>query len=59
VTLLFLAQVYGLDLTIGQQVRVMVMSIVAGIGTAGVPGGLAAMVLIVAQSVGIPAEAWA
>ena len=56
VTLLFLAQVYGLDLSIGQQVRVMVMSIVAGIGTAGVPGGSLPMVLIVAQSVGIPAE---
>ena len=56
VTLLFLAQGYGLDLTIGQQVRVMVMSIVAGIGTAGVPGGSLPMVLIVAQSVGIPAE---
>jgi DAACS family dicarboxylate/amino acid:cation (Na+ or H+) symporter len=56
VTLLFLAQVYGLELGVGQQVRVMVMSIVAGIGTAGVPGGSLPMVLIVAQSVGIPAE---
>ena len=56
VTILFLAQAYGLDLTLGQQVRVMVMSIVAGIGTAGVPGGSLPMVLIVAQSVGIPAE---
>ena len=56
VTLLFLAQVYALDLTFGQQVRVMVMSIVAGIGTAGVPGGSLPMILIVAQSVGIPAE---
>jgi len=56
VTLLFLAQVYAIDLTLGQQLRVMVMSIVAGIGTAGVPGGSLPMVLIVAQSVGIPAE---
>jgi DAACS family dicarboxylate/amino acid:cation (Na+ or H+) symporter len=56
VTLLFLAQVYALDLTLGQQLRVMVMSIVAGIGTAGVPGGSLPMILIVAQSVGIPAE---
>ena len=56
VTLLFLAQVYALDLTLGQQIRVMVMSIVAGIGTAGVPGGSLPMILIVAQSVGIPAE---
>lgn len=56
VTVLFLAQVYGLDLTIGQQVRVLIMSILAGIGTAGVPGGSLPMVLIVAQSVGVPAE---
>jgi DAACS family dicarboxylate/amino acid:cation (Na+ or H+) symporter len=56
VTVLFLAQVYGLDLTPGQQVRVMLMSILAGIGTAGVPGGSLPMVLIVAQSVGVPAE---
>jgi DAACS family dicarboxylate/amino acid:cation (Na+ or H+) symporter len=56
VTVLFLAQVYGLDLNAGQQVRVMLMSILAGIGTAGVPGGSLPMVLIVAQSVGIPAE---
>jgi DAACS family dicarboxylate/amino acid:cation (Na+ or H+) symporter len=56
VTVLFLAQVYGLDLSGGQQVRVMLMSILAGIGTAGVPGGSLPMVMIVAQSVGIPAE---
>ena len=59
VTVLFLAQVYGLDLTVGQQVRVMIMSIVAGIGTAGVPGGSLPMVMIVAQSVGIPSEGMA
>jgi DAACS family dicarboxylate/amino acid:cation (Na+ or H+) symporter len=56
ITVLFLAQVYGLDLTLGQQVRVMLMSILAGIGTAGVPGGSLPMVMIVAQSVGVPAE---
>ena len=56
VTLLFLAQVYLLDLTLGQQIRVMIMSVVAGIGTAGVPGGSLPMILIVAQTVGIPAE---
>ncbi len=56
VTVLFLAQAYGLDLTAGQQVRVMIMSILAGIGTAGVPGGSLPMVMIVAQSVGIPVE---
>ncbi len=56
ITVLFLAQVYALDLTVGQQVRVMLMSILAGVGTAGVPGGSLPMVLVVAQSVGVPAE---
>lgn len=56
ITVLFLAQAYGLDLGAGEQLRVMVMSIVAGIGTAGVPGGSLPMVMIVAQSVGVPAE---
>jgi len=56
ITVLFLAQVYGLDLGAGQQVQVMLMSILAGIGTAGVPGGSLPMVMIVAQSAGIPAE---
>jgi DAACS family dicarboxylate/amino acid:cation (Na+ or H+) symporter len=59
VTVLFLAQLYALDLSLGQQIRVMVMSVVAGIGTAGVPGGSLPMVMLVAQSVGIPAEGMA
>jgi DAACS family dicarboxylate/amino acid:cation (Na+ or H+) symporter len=59
VTVMFLAQAYGIDLSLGEQARVMVMSIVAGIGTAGVPGGSLPMVLIVAQSVGIPADGMA
>ncbi len=56
ITVLFLAQVYGLDLGVGSQVRVLLMSILAGIGTAGVPGGALPMVLLLAQSVGVPAE---
>ena len=42
VTVLFLAQVYGLDLTVGQQIRVMVMSILAGVGHGRRAGRLAA-----------------
>ena len=56
VTVLFLAQVYGLHLTVSQQLNVMLMSVLAGVGTAGVPGGSLPMVMVVAQSVGIPAE---
>jgi Na+/H+-dicarboxylate symporter len=59
VTVLFLAQAYGIDLSAGEQVRVLLMSIVAGIGTAGVPGGSLPMVMVVAQSVGVPGEGMA
>ncbi len=56
ITVLFLAQVYGVDLTLGQQIAVVLMSILAGIGTAGVPGGSLPLIVIVMQSVGVPAE---
>lgn len=59
VTVVFLAQAYGVDLSLADQARVMVMSIAAGIGTAGVPGSSLPMVLLVAQSVGVPAEGMA
>ncbi len=56
VTVLFLAQVFGVDLTLGQQISVVLMSILAGIGTAGVPGGSLPLVVTVLVSVGVPAE---
>lgn len=56
ITVLFLAQVYGVDLSLAQQVQVVLMSILAGIGTAGVPGGSLPLIMILTQQVGIPAE---
>jgi len=56
VTVLFLAQVFGVDLTLTQQITVALMSILAGIGTAGVPGGSIPLVIVVLESVGVPGE---
>lgn len=56
ITVLFLAQVYGIDLSVAQQVQVVLMSILAGIGTAGVPGGSLPLIAVLLQSLGIPAE---
>ncbi len=56
VTVLFLAQVYGIDLSFAQQTTVVLMSILAGIGTAGVPGGSLPLILILLQQMGIPPE---
>ncbi len=56
ITVLFLAQIYGIDLSLGQQVQVAMMSILAGIGTAGVPGGSLPLIMILLTNLGIPAE---
>ncbi len=56
VVVLFLAQVFGIDLTLGQQLTVMVMAVLAGVGTAGVPGGSLPLIVIVLQTVGVPGE---
>lgn len=56
VVVLFLAQVFGVELTLAQQILVVLMSILAGVGTAGVPGGSLPMIVVVLQSVGVPGE---
>jgi len=56
VTVLFLAQFFGIELTTMQQIKVVLASILAGIGTAGVPGGSLPMIVLVLQSVGVPGE---
>ncbi len=56
ITVLFLAQVFGVELGITQQITVVLMSILAGIGTAGVPGGSLPLVAILLLRVGVPPE---
>jgi len=56
VTALFLAQVFGVELSISQQITVVFLCVLAGIGTAGVPGGSLPLVVLVLQSMGIPGE---
>ena len=56
VTVLFIAQVFGLDLTLSQQVFVVLMSVVVAIGSAGVPGGSIPLLMMLLGMVGIPME---
>jgi DAACS family dicarboxylate/amino acid:cation (Na+ or H+) symporter len=56
VVVLFLAQVFGVELTFAQQITVVLMSVLAGVGTAGVPGGSIPMIVLVLQSIGVPGE---
>lgn len=56
VTVLFLAQFFGIDLTVTQQVVVMLVCILGGVGTAGVPAGSLPVVAMILVMVGVPAE---
>jgi DAACS family dicarboxylate/amino acid:cation (Na+ or H+) symporter len=56
VTVIFLAQFFGVELGIGQQVMVMLVCILGGIGTAGVPSGSLPVVALICTMVGVPAE---
>ncbi|MDZ4308597.1 dicarboxylate/amino acid:cation symporter [Allopontixanthobacter sp.] len=56
VTVLFLAQFFGVDLTIADQIFVMIICILAGIGTAGVPGGSLPVIALILGGVGVPPE---
>jgi DAACS family dicarboxylate/amino acid:cation (Na+ or H+) symporter len=56
VTVLFLAQVFGVELTLAQQVTVVFICILGGIGTAGVPAGSIPVIIMILGTVGVPAE---
>jgi len=56
VTVLFLAQVFGVELSIGSQVIVVILSVMTAIGAAGVPGGSLPLMMLVMATVGVPPE---
>jgi DAACS family dicarboxylate/amino acid:cation (Na+ or H+) symporter len=56
ITVLFLAQVFGIQMTLGQQVIVLLMAVVTAIGVAGVPGGSIPLLMMVLGMVGVPME---
>lgn len=53
---LFIANAYGVNLTLEQQLTIILTCTLASIGTAGVPGAGAVMLTMVLSSVGLPAE---
>ncbi len=56
VVVLFLAQVYGLDLSLAAQIVVVVLAVLTAVGAAGVPGGSIPLLVLVLQTVGVPGE---
>jgi len=53
VTVIFLAQFFGVDLSLTQQFMVMLVCILGGIGTAGVPSGSLPVVALICAMVGV------
>jgi DAACS family dicarboxylate/amino acid:cation (Na+ or H+) symporter len=56
ITVLFLAQVFGVDLSFGRQIIVLVLAVLTAIGAAGVPGGSLPLMMLVMATVGVPPE---
>jgi dicarboxylate/amino acid:cation (Na+ or H+) symporter, DAACS family len=54
ITILFLAQCFGIDLSIEKQFMVVFISILAGMGTAGVPGGSLPVIVVILESIKVP-----
>ena len=52
----FIAQVFGLDLSLWQQLAIILTAILAAIGSPGIPGGSIVMLVVVLSSAGIPVE---
>ena len=57
VAAIFAAQVFGIELTLMQQVMIMLSAVLASIGTAGVPGSGLIMLTVVLNAAGLPLEA--
>lgn len=56
ITVLFLAQVYGMELPMAKQLLVLVLCILGGIGTAGIPSGSLPVIAMICGIVGLPPQ---
>lgn len=54
---LFLAQAYGLDLSLGQQVTVVLIALLTGFGMAGIPAASLVAIAVILGAIGLPLEA--
>ena len=56
VAAIFIAQIYGMDLTVGDQVNIVVSATLASVGAAGVPGAGMITLAMVLTTIGVPTE---
>ena len=56
ITVIFLAEIFGIDLSLPQMAIVMIMSVITAIGAAGVPGGSIPLLVGILTMFGVPGE---
>lgn len=56
VAAMFIAQAYGFDLSLGQQVIVVITALLASVGAAGIPMAGLVMISVILTAVGLPLE---
>lgn len=56
ITVLFLAQCFDVELSFVSQIMVVLLCVMAGVGTAGVPGGSLPVIVTILVSIGVPGE---
>lgn len=56
VAVLFIAQLYGIELTIAQQILVVLISLATSVGVAGVPAASLVAIVVILNAVGVPME---
>ncbi|MEM7400585.1 MAG: dicarboxylate/amino acid:cation symporter [Pseudomonadota bacterium] len=56
VAAIFIAQAYGLDLTLGTQVTIVILALMTSIGVAGIPSASLVAIAIILAAIGLPAE---
>ncbi|MBD3289022.1 cation:dicarboxylase symporter family transporter [candidate division KSB1 bacterium] len=56
VAAMFIAQAYGIGLTVGQQFIVVITALLASIGAAGIPSAGLVMITIILKAIGLPLE---
>ena len=56
ITVIFLCQVFGVNLSLGQMIVVMIMSVITAVGAAGVPGGSIPLLVGILAMFGVPGE---
>ena len=56
VAAMFIAQAYGIELTLGTQFTVVILALLTSIGVAGIPAASLVAILIILEAMGLPAE---